>query len=53
MTSDTDRIRYAYKTGAADEMHGDIGAWCYKGKTQSAMMLIADSLRFGLTTGVK
>jgi hypothetical protein len=33
ITSGTDRIRYAYKTTADDKMHGNIGAWCYKGNT--------------------
>lgn len=33
ITSGTDRVRYSYKTTEHDEMHGDIGAWCYKGNT--------------------
>jgi hypothetical protein len=33
ITSGTERIRYAYKTGEMDEMHGNVGAWCYKGNT--------------------
>jgi hypothetical protein len=31
ITSGTERIRYCYKTAENDEMHGNIGAWCYKG----------------------
>jgi len=31
ITSGTDRIRYGYKTAGNDEIHGNIGAWCYKG----------------------
>ena len=31
ITSGMDRIRYGYKTVGNDEMHGNIGAWCYKG----------------------
>ena len=33
ITSGTERIRYAYKTGEMDEMHDNLGAWCYKGNT--------------------
>ena len=33
ITSGTERIRYYYKTAENDEMHGNIGAWCYKGNT--------------------
>lgn len=29
--SGTERIRYCFKTSENDEMHGNIGAWCYKG----------------------
>ena len=31
ITSGTERIRYCFKTSENDEMHGNIGAWCYKG----------------------
>ena len=31
ITSGTDRIRYGYKNAGNDELHGNIGAWCYKG----------------------
>jgi len=33
ITSGTDRVRYFSSTGKNDEMHGDVGAWCYKGNT--------------------
>jgi hypothetical protein len=33
ITSGTERIRYCYKTDENGEMHGNIGAWCYKGNT--------------------
>jgi hypothetical protein len=33
ITSGTDRIRYSYKTTEHEEMHDDIGAWCYRGNT--------------------
>jgi hypothetical protein len=33
ITSATERIRYGYRTGQNDEMHGNLGAWCYKGNT--------------------
>jgi hypothetical protein len=33
LTSGTDRIRYSYKTAENDELHGNVGAWCYKGNT--------------------
>ena len=33
ITSGTERIRYCYKTAENDEMHGNIGAWCYRGNT--------------------
>jgi hypothetical protein len=41
ITSGTERIRYAYKTSEMDQMHNNLGAWCYKGNTvQSALTLI-------------
>jgi len=33
ITSGIDRVRYFFRTGKNDEMHGDVGAWCYKGNT--------------------
>ena len=33
ITSGTERVRYCYKTAENDEMHGNVGVWCYKGKT--------------------
>ena len=31
ITSGTERIRYSFMTSEKDRMHGNIGAWCYKG----------------------
>jgi len=31
ITSGTDRVRYFFRTGKNEEMHGDVGAWCYRG----------------------